>query len=131
MVAQEDLDRLIDAMRANGVTQLDIEGEGVAFRLALDATPPTVARAAQPRASKIPVKSPAIGTFVARGDDDGLTPLEEGAQTQHGEILGYIAQGMVRLPIIAPASGRLVGTQPDHGKLLGYGDVIFQLEAEP
>ena len=131
MAAQEDLDRLVDAMIANGVTHLDVEGDGMAFRLTLGATPPAATPAAQPSAPKIPAQSMTIGTFRPRGDDDGLAPLTKGAQIKLGDVLGYVAQEAVRLPVIAPVTGRLVSTPPDQGTLLGYGDVIFELEVEP
>lgn len=134
MLTQDDLDRLIDAMRQNGVTSLNIEGhdgKGAAtkLRLALAA----VSRApSEPtpsdNARRIPVSSPGIGTYAPRGEGDGLDTLTTGAAVAQDEVLGYVARGAVRMPLVAPASGHLICADVESGTLIGYGDPVFELE---
>lgn len=134
MLTQDDLDRLIDAMRQNGVTSLDIEGhdkEGEMTKLRLALAP--AARAPSEvtpsaNAKRIPVSSPGIGTYAPRGAGDGLDTLSTGAVVAQDEVLGYVARGAVRMPMVAPASGRLICADVETGTLIGYGDPVFELE---
>lgn len=132
MFAQDELDRLIVAMRANGVVALDVTCDDDTLRLHLEE--PTFDKAsaapATPLAPKrIPAKSPGIGGFVPRGIDDGLPPLDgESVQVSAGDTLGYIAHGLTRLRIIAPANGLVTGDVPATDRVFGYGDAVFYLE---
>ena len=134
MFSQDDLDRLIDAMRANQVAALTVEDGGETLHLKLAPVAADSAPAPVPTAAPLvhtAVKSPAIGRFVARGDDDGLAILEAASQIGQGDILGYIAQGHIRVPVTAPRQGRLASAAPDTGTIYGYGDVVFELEVSP
>ncbi len=130
MFAQSELDRLVSAMRANGVTSLQIDGGGDRLRLVL-APPPTHPDVVAPRfPARIAAKSNGIGVFLARGSDDGLPLLAPSADVEPDEILGYLCRGAVRGLITAPAAGRLVGDPPQEGALFGYGDSVFQIEVK-
>lgn len=134
MFSQDDLDRLIDAMRANQVAALTVEdgGETLHLKLAPVAADSTPAPMPTPAPLDLtPAKSPAIGRFVARGADDGLAALEAASQIGQGDILGYIAHGHIRLPVTAPATGVLASATPDSDTIFGYGDVVFELEVSP
>jgi hypothetical protein len=132
MFTQAQLDRLIEAMRANAVVTLEVTTKDDTLKLDLGEA--AIARApiapAVPVAVKqMPAKSPCIGRFVPLGTDDGLSPLEELAVVKTGDTLGYIAQGQARALVVAPVSGTLVRDHPIAGAVFGYGDVVFNLEA--
>lgn len=126
MFGDTDSLRLIAAMRAHGVTTIEIKAGDEMLRLVL---PPQAAEAAAPSAPPLaPALSPDIGAFLPRGSDDGLTPLDEGDHVCADEVLGYVARDALRAAITAPAAGRLVGPMPKPGTILGYGDAVLHLE---
>lgn len=128
MFDRSEIDQLLSAMRANGVTRLSLRRKGKRLRLVLDGTVSPAPTVTLPHT--VSVKSPSIGAFQPRGEDDGLPVLEPGAMVSAGELLGYIAQDPVRLPILADTAGRLQGPLPAPGDLAGYGDPLFTLEPE-
>lgn len=129
MFTQAELDRLIDAMRANAVTLLEVTGPDAELKLGLSAAADIAPRA--PKAPRrIAAHSPCIGRFVPRGAQDGLSPLGACANVQAGDTLGYIAQRQALALVVAPADGTLVADMPPpEGTVFGYGDVVFELEA--
>lgn len=129
MFIDDDQLRLIAAMRAHGVTTLEIEAEGDLLRLALPAGPAAApAPAARPAAAPVPAISPDIGTFLPRGGDDGLPPLAEGGNVLAQEVLGYCQRGAIRAAITSPAAGRITAPFPEAGDILGHGDAVFFVE---
>lgn len=129
MFSDDDQLRLIAAMRAHGVTTLEIEAGGELLRFALPAGPAAApAPAASPAAASVPAVSPDIGTFLPRGEDDGLPPLTEGCHVLAQEVLGYCMRGAIRAAIISPAAGRILGPIPETSKILGHGDAVFFVE---
>lgn len=134
MLTQDDLDRLIDAMGQNGVTFLNVEGqdkEGETTKLRLARAPASFAVSETTPISttrRIPVSSPAIGTYAPRGAGDGLDTLTTGAIVLQDEVLGYVTRGALCIPLVAPESGRLICADVKNGRLIGYGDPVFELE---
>lgn len=131
MFTQAELDRLIDAMRTNSVTSLEVDSDDMSLELHLPVTAAASVTPSEPIAQKPAqqvVKSPGIGTFLPRGQDDGLDGVEPQTEISAGDTLGYIVQGVVRVPIIAPTEGRTTGPTPSEGAIFGYGDVVFNLE---
>lgn len=134
MFNQSELDRLLKAMRATGVQQLALEGEGHKLCLGLfsEDAPATHSdqRAPAPSKTPIPAKSEGIGLFVARGNDDGLSALEPLAAVSQGDVLGYVAQDDIRTVIVAPISGMIIDSAPQSGTVIGFGDEVFLIEGD-
>lgn len=129
MFTEPEMDRLLDAMRANGVTWLEIAGDDALLRLSLP--PSTAAHSAPPAPpALIAATSPEIGSFLPRGSDDGLAALALGQDVQAGEVIGYVTRGDIRAAVTAPVAGRIAGDLPATGTLIGYGDTIAELEAD-
>lgn len=132
MFSQTDMTRLVDAMRRTGTTQLEIDGRGDHLRLVLAplgaAPAASVAPVAAPAAT--PVKSPALGRFHPCGADDGLPAVAPGDTVIADQLLGYVTDGDSRLPVTAPVAGVLGAQTPEAGQITGFGDVLFELEAE-
>lgn len=131
MFSEAELDRLINSMHANAVTSLEVGFDGMSLHLDF---PHTVILAAKPLTSspqsrcKSIVKSPCIGRFLSRGEDDGLIPLTTSSTIQTGEILGYIIHGIARACVSSTVDGKLAGDLPQKGQVFGYGDAIFSLD---
>ena len=129
MFSQAELDRLIDAMRSNGVVALKVESKGEVFSLNLEGAVSSTARLSpEPKTVRKAAKSPSIGRFLPRGADDGLSSLSRSEKVGAGDTLGYITQSHIRAMVIAPADGILTSDVPDEGTVFGHGDVVFNLE---
>ncbi len=124
MFDDADLNRLIAAMRATGTQRLVVQAGEERLRLVLAPMHHVPAPPPPPRAT--PVPSPAIGTFLPRGADDGLPPLE--GPVGGGEVLGYVLHGPVRWVVAAPAAGV---AEPVAEGPVGFGDILFNLRAIP
>ncbi|WP_417522761.1 acetyl-CoA carboxylase biotin carboxyl carrier protein [Marinovum sp.] len=120
--------RLVEAMRRTGTTRLEIDCGDDSLTLALPAGgQPAIATAVQ-GSGPVAVKSPGMGRFVACGRDDGLIPVSTGDRISKGQVLGYLEVDGARLQITAPDGGILTDG-PEEGRIAGYGDLLFTLEA--
>lgn len=128
MFTEPETDRLLDAMRANGVNWLEITGDDALLRLSLAAS--IAAPTAPTPPAVIAATSPEIGSFLPRGSDDGLPALAQGDDVQAGEVIGYVTRGDIRAAVTAPVAGRIASDLPASGTLTGYGDTIAELEAD-
>ena len=129
MFNQRELNGLVEAMRASGVTTLDVKNSRQRLRVVLpelDSLCPKLS--GLPKLLRDTAKSPAIGTFLRRGIDDGLQPLKSGMHVETGDILGYVCHGLIRVVISASFSGVLCDLGPKNGAALQVGDTVFNLE---
>lgn len=133
MFNRSELDQLLAAMRENGVITLDIKDKQQRVHLVLSTAdaPSPPQSATQNNATSCAATSAFIGTFLQRGSDDGLPPLQAGDRVSGGEILGYVCHGPVRTIVNAPANGVLRDQGPANGAALGRGDTVFTLELTP
>ncbi|TNJ43280.1 hypothetical protein [Phaeobacter sp. B1627] len=140
MFAESELEHLITAMRRTGVTELSVETAERSVRLALPVPAPLPAsRPARDAAMSGPVsgpisepvtdvvKSPGLGRFAPVGENDGLDAVSVGEPIRENQILGYVADGTVRLPVHAPCAGVLARALRDRSALVGYGDILFEI----
>lgn len=130
MFDQGEIETLIAAMRQYGVHELHVATEGAELLLALPAMPVT-ATVSPPAPQRFPVKSTAMGCLQAPGADDGLVAVAEGDTVGEGQILGYVKDGPALSPLVAPSSGVLRVAQGAAGRVIGFGDVVFEIEAQP
>ena len=126
-MTQDDMARLIAAMRAHGVTRLELSQprKGRMVCLTLGDTP-VPQHPATPR--RHAVLSPGIGRWVPLGRGDGLSPPGTGALLRAGDPLGHVAQGGVLQIVVAPCGGRLASALPDAGHVCGHGDPLAEIE---
>lgn len=128
-----EIDQVIAAMQANGVTRLEWGHltKGTRLRLGLPASNAQPPANQKPISPEVAVIAPTIGTFAARGGHDGLPPLAASGRVQAGETLGYLAQGPVLHVLIASCSGAVAGALPDAGQVFGYGETVLHLTGAP
>lgn len=133
-MTRDEIDRLITAMRAHGVTHLEWaqSRKGQALCLTL---PETAAEAPLPPAPvagpQVTARAPGLGQFLPRGGDDGLPPLLPGQPVQQGEVLGYLAQDAWAQVLAAPTAGSVIAPLPVAGQIFGHGDPVITLEGTP
>lgn len=123
MLGVDHLSQLVDAMRTNGITTLEVKGADYSVRLVR-----STAEMVAPVSVRRRVTSPAAGKFAARGKDDGLPPLSRGTSVAASEILGYLCLGPVRVPLEAPCSGTILGVLPKDGVDVEEAEDLFTLE---
>lgn len=129
MLSHTDLDRLLDAMRATGTTELRVTSGSDLLELGLAPLLVRAEGAPIPRTTLDVARSPAIGFWQSRGLEDGLSRLSIGDSVMAGEILGYVRHALVLWPVAAPADGVLVDLGPDEDTLLGHGDPVLQIRS--
>lgn len=135
MFSETELEDLIAGMRKTGIRELRVDGVDGFLELVLPEAAVETANEASLESGLIPatrvsVKSPALGLFRPCGDGDGLAPIAPGSNVRKGQIMGYIADGCAQAPIEAPASGIIAAGGTTSGAVVGYGDIVFELEAE-
>lgn len=130
MYSDSDLERLVAAMRANQVSRLEIKRERGSLRLQLPEELCVVALTEPTKTRLEPVKSPDLGRFLPCNAAEGVTPPVPGQPVQKMQILGYVEDGPLRVPLIAPAAGILVRALCEEGQVVGHGDVLFEIEVK-
>ncbi len=142
MFKRGELKQLIVAMRTSGVTTLEVKRQRQSLRLVLNPGPSShplsqeasLLTAGDSSTDEAPdaifdtATSPTIGTFLSRGLDDGLRPIDVGMHVAAGEVLGYICHGPLRTVVSAPVSGMLCDQETQDGDALGMGDIVFKLK---
>lgn len=76
------------------------------------------------------VNAPRVGTFVARHATRKQPILEPGMHVAASETLGYIKDGMLMYPVIAPCAGIFIESLHREGQAAGYGTPLFSLHAK-
>ncbi|ADO42999.1 hypothetical protein [Ketogulonicigenium vulgare] len=114
-------DTLLDVMRRTGTTAIYLRDGDKRLSLTLGGEAPAIHRPSQTQAAV----SPAIGRVLPRGLDDGLAALQVGDAVNKGEVLVYVAQGLIRHPVTAPVTGTLATLT--EAAIVGFGDTIATL----
>ncbi|AQZ51070.1 hypothetical protein [Martelella mediterranea] len=132
MFSETELETLSEGMRQTGIRELRIDGVDGFLELVLPEAEHQASLVTGPApTTRVSVRSLALGLFQPCGDDDGLSAVSFGSSVRAGQIIGYVADGCVRAPIEAPASGVIASDIPASGTVVGYCDILFELEAQP
>ncbi|SFB10676.1 Biotin-requiring enzyme [Poseidonocella pacifica] len=129
MFSEADMARLIEVMRQTATTHLTVEGAGEYLSLGLRPAGSASARAISSAPVKM-IKSSALGVFIHCGGDDGLQKVEPGARISARQVLGYVSLDGARNPVRASEAGVLKSSTPEEGQIVGYGDVLFEMECD-
>lgn len=124
---------LTDALTAAGVDGLDISGPDQHLRIVVSqqGSGTTIAHRsdANPRQSPVAViKAPMAGRFQAIKSVEALSLLRP---VQPEEVVGFVRIGPVLLPVLAGRSGQLTRQLVEPDELVGFGDSLFEIEAQP
>lgn len=74
------------------------------------------------------IQSDYVGNFQRRHPTRNQPALAEGAQVTAGETLGFVRDGLVLYPVVAPHSGAVRKIPHADGAPIGYGATLFELE---
>lgn len=117
----------------HGVSHIEwkTKGRSVAMRLAPASPCEPGGPPGQPTPSVRPVTAPTFGVFLSAGPtgEPGRT-LAPPFRTSLGEILGFLRVEEFLVPVRAPCSGTVWTMGAMHGGPIGYGDRLFEIEAD-
>ncbi len=148
----DDLKEILRLIEREGITEFELEKDGVRLRIkkasqpiaeTRAATPPSAAGAAPPaapaevRIAADPpgpeesgltiVKSPIVGTFYRSPDPNTDPFVGIGDQIKIGQVLCIVEAMKLMNEIEAEAAGEIVAIHIENGQPVQYGDALFSL----
>jgi acetyl-CoA carboxylase biotin carboxyl carrier protein len=150
MVAIEEIEKLIDLMKATGVTELSVEnGDFKIFlrRAPMEAeetvvqeppvqienTAPAVIDSPIPKDTTVftpPIISPLVGIFHNGGMPERRTILREGDRVKEGQLIAVIEAMKVPNELHAPIGGVVGRVLVEDGVGVEYGQTLLLIEPE-
>lgn len=142
----KEIKDMISLMNDNGLTELEIEKEGVRIRLKKGAggieravefvAPQGSAAAAAPAAApeKAPakpgseIKSPMVGTFYRAPSPEAPPYVSIGDTIQPGQVICIIEAMKLMNEIKAEVKGKIVDIQVDNAEPVEFGQTLFVIE---
>ena len=141
---------LIDLVRRNNLTELEIERQGVRIRVrheagakavtvsTQDAVPSAVLPAARPAsgagqtsedtAGLLTITSPIVGTFYRSPSPDADAYVEEGDFVKKGQVLCIVEAMKLMNEIESEMDGRIVKILAESTKPIEYGQALFLID---
>lgn len=113
-------------MRSTDLAEVAYRRAGAGFELCADGAVPAPA-GGFPEARVVPVCAPEVGVFRAAGRGASFKG-QPGDAVEAGAVLGAVDTGAKTVELKAPAAGKLVGTGPDDGKAVEYGQPLFFIQ---
>ncbi len=153
----DDVREILALMRENGISEFEIETEGLKLRLRKDSAPTTVASvpvvvAGVPAAPVMPapielptpasalpvtadqaevelavVKSPIVGTFYRSPEPGTASFVEIGSVVKKGQVLCIIEAMKLMNEIDSEYDGEIVNIYVENGQPVQYGERLFAI----
>jgi len=140
--------RLIDLMKKNDISELEIEEEGLRVRIKRgkpgaakpgpQAQPKTgteveevqveAGGAAEEEQGYVVVRSPMVGTFYRSPAPDKPPYVEEGQEVKKGDYLCIIEAMKLMNEIESPVAGRVVKILVDNAQPVEYNEPLFYID---
>lgn len=146
----KQIQELIDLLRRNNLTELELERQGVRIRVrhesgpkgvtvyAQDATPSVAPPAARPAAASgtpsehtaglVTITSPIVGTFYRSPSPDADAYVEEGDFVKKGQVLCIVEAMKLMNEIESETDGRIVKILAESTKPIEYGQALFLID---
>ena len=131
--------QLIEMFEKSGITDMELEAEGIKLKLGKNVCTVAPAAAAEyiapapqpqenPRPSGKQIKSPLVGTYY-RAPSAGAKPfISEGQQVKEGDVVCIVEAMKVMNEIKSPFSGTVTQILPADGDMVQYDDVLLIIE---
>ena len=153
----DDVREILALMRENGISEFEIEREGLKLRLRKDSAPATVASvpvvvagiqaAPLPPSASAPeslppalpvaadgtevelavVKSPIVGTFYRSPEPGAASFVEIGTMVKKGQVLCIIEAMKLMNEIDSEYEGEIVNIYVESGQPVQYGERLFAI----
>ena len=146
---QREIRRLADLLRDYGLTEVEVEREGVRVRLRREPAPVTAAPAGLPVPSAAPaiaaspavstgpaaaaahvltIEAPMVGTFYRAPSPDAQPFVREGDRVKKGQVVCIIEAMKLMNEIESKVAGRVVKMLVENAQSVEYGQPLFLLE---
>jgi acetyl-CoA carboxylase biotin carboxyl carrier protein len=145
------IEEIIDLMEKYGLTEVDVEEEGVRIHLkkggvgspviiqqpSVQHVPTAVPAAGEPAVkaetkaeakSFLEIKAPMVGTFYKAPAPDAEPYVDVGDTIKEGDILCIIEAMKLMNEIKSEVKGKIVEIVVDNGQPVEFGQVIFRVE---
>ena len=148
---QREVRRLAELLREYGLSEVEVEQEGVRIRLRREAAPvaaasgPVGATAASPGAAfpvaaampgapgaddahLLPIEAPMVGTFYRAPSPDAQPFIRDGDRVKKGQVVCIIEAMKLMNEIESKVAGRVVKVLVENAQPVQYGQPLFLLE---
>ena len=129
----DHVDELCAWLAATDIGLLELIGPTGTLRLLHDGASVEIqdvdeADAAQPCAPALVVRAPAVGIFLDHHPlcERAVAPI--GAEVVADAPLGFLQVGSLLTPVSAPQLGTVTDILVEHGKVVGFGTPLFELQ---
>jgi acetyl-CoA carboxylase biotin carboxyl carrier protein len=146
-VNQREIRRLADLLREYGLSEVEVEREGVRVRLrreiqaapgpasggprtvaAAGTTPVVEAAAGAGEAHLLTVEAPMVGTFYRAASPDAQPFVRDGDRVKKGQVVCIIEAMKLMNEIESKVAGRVVKVLVENAQPVEYGQPLFLLE---
>jgi acetyl-CoA carboxylase biotin carboxyl carrier protein len=145
----KEIKEMIQLMNENGLTEIEMEKEGLKIRLKKGASGvehaiyqevrPAMAapRSAESEAREAPkpaaaakavIKSPMVGTFYSSPAPDAPPFVQPGSQVQVGQVICIIEAMKLMNEIKSEVSGKIAEILVNNGDPVEFGQALFRVE---
>lgn len=148
---QRMVQSLIDLLKENNLTELELEREGLRIRLRRESPASVLSSPARDSASTAPeisaqgqpasvpgetsrfitVTSPIVGTFYRSPSPDADPYVEEGDVVKKGQVLCIVEAMKLMNEIESEVDGRIVKILAESTKPVEYGQPLFLIDPSP
>ena len=146
---QREIRRLADLLRDYGLSEVEVEREGVRIRLRREPAPVTAApaepavrgaatpAAGTPAASREPtvdeahmltIEAPMVGTFYRAPSPDAQPFVRDGDRVKKGQVVCIIEAMKLMNEIESKVAGRVVKVLVENAQPIEYGQPLFLVE---
>lgn len=149
-IQSKHIQELVDLLKRNNLTELELEREGVRIRVrhevgiktftaAVTEAPPAPATAAPApnaagsaavadQAGLVTITSPIVGTFYRSPSPDADPYVEEGDFVKKGQVLCIVEAMKLMNEIESEVDGRVVKILAESTKPVEYGQALFHID---
>jgi acetyl-CoA carboxylase biotin carboxyl carrier protein len=148
-VNQREIRRLADLLRDYGLSEVEVEREGVRIRLRREpapitpvsagpgargpvplagATPAVSPEPAADEAHMLTIEAPMVGTFYRAASPDATPFVRDGDRVKKGQVVCIIEAMKLMNEIESKVAGRVVKVLVENTQPVEYGQPLFLLE---
>ena len=142
----KEIKDMINLMNENGLTELEIEKEGVRIRLkkggsgvyekAIEYIAPQAqalaqsaqAAAEKPQKSGVEIKAPMVGTFYRAPSPEAPSYANIGDKIEVGQVICIIEAMKLMNEIKSEVKGKIIDIQVDNAEPVEFGQILFVVE---
>lgn len=131
-----DIAEVEKLMIAAGITELEFRSGTIQLSLRTGSSEPGLPGRVHAEGAPVSIsvqrhfelRSQHVGNFQHRHPTRKQAVIAAGAEVAAGETMGFVRDGLVLYPVVAPQPGIVTRVTSPDGAPVGYGAVLFELE---